>query len=348
MATTAELVAKFRKTYGAAVVDYGAKLKECLRIPTGLFALDLATGGGFPRGRASIVFGPESSGKTSVSLKAIAQHQKLWPELTCVFVDIENSLEPAWATQLGVDMSKLLVVKPDFAEQAIDMVESFLYAADIGLVVVDSLAALITTNEAEKSAEGAVVGGSALAIGKLVRKSTLAFRAAEKEGRYPTLIYINQTRFKIGVMHGNPEDMPGGNGPKFQSALTLRCYGKNVIDNKVSKTMPVRKHTSVVVRKWKVPIVATNCEYEMVTIPHDGLEVGQVDDWNLIAAYLKDYGLLTKDKGGWTFDGTAYPTQTALREKAASDPLFNLYLKDKVVGAVVAEGLPEPKAEDAV
>lgn len=346
MASVSELLTKFQSSYGEKVGQFGAALHECERVPTGFFPFDLATGGGFPRGRASIIFGPESSGKTNAALRAIAMHQHIWPDKTCVFFDIEGGFQPAWAKALGVDVDKLIVIRPDYAEQVVDMVENFLYASDIGVVVVDSLAAMVTTQEADSSAEKAVVGGAALAIGKLVRKSTLAMQHAEREGYWPTLIYINQIRFKIGVMFGNPEAMPGGNAPKYQSAMTVRVYGNNIMDNKVSKTKPVRKHTSFVIKKWKVPIVAVGGEYEMATVAHKGLAVGEVDDWNSLSSYLRDHGFLEKTKTGWRLFDETYPTLTAAREKVYTDRDFGLNVRNTVIQKVLQEGVTEGEADE--
>ena len=344
MATAKELLAKVKKQYGDSVVSVGGALAQVERVPTGFFAFDLASGGGFPRGRASIVYGPESSGKTNLVLKAIANHQKLWPDLTCVYVAIEE-FHSDWAALLGVDVDRLVVLKPDYAEQAVDMVEGFLHTDDCGVVAVDSLAAMITTAEAEKSAENMTPGGSSVVVGKLVRKSSQALRAAEKAGRSPTLLYVNQTRFKIGVMMGNPETMPGGNAPKFQSAMTVRTYGKNHTDAKVSKTMPVAKETTFVINKWKVPICATHGTYTMVTIPHGGFGAGDCDDFNSVAHFAKQHALLAKgDKQGWVCDGKVFPTLAAVEEAMADDPLWAMGLKSRLMTKVREAGLIDAQA----
>lgn len=333
-----DLLAKHKKQYGEATASSGGILVDMSRVPTGLFPFDLASGGGFPRGRASIVYGPESSGKTNLILKAIANHQKLWPDKINVFVAIEG-FDPEWAGRLGVDTEELIVLRPSYAEQAVDMIEEYLYAEDCGIVALDSIAALVTTQEAEKSAEGANPGGNSVAVGKLVRKSTLAFTQAEKVGRSPTLLYINQTRFKIGVMFGNPETQPGGNAPKFQSALTVRVYGKNVIDNKVSQVMPVMKETTFTIGKWKVPIFAASGSFKMVTYPYNGFEVGDCDDWNTVSQYLRDYGCLEKSGKGWSMLAQDYPTLQACKDKIYGDKKFGLEVRQAIIEKAMKSGL---------
>ena len=336
----ADLLTVFQKDLGDGIGSFGGALVQTDRIPTGVFPLDLAMGGGFPRGKVSIVFGPESSGKTNISMLALANHQKLWPAQVCAFIDVEHAFDPAWAKALGVNTEKLLVINPAYAEQAVDIIESLLMADDCGLVVVDSLAALVTSSEMDSSAEKAVVGGAALVIGKLTRKSTAAFVAAEKAGRFPSLIYINQISYKIGVMFGDPETTPGGTKPRHQSSMTLRLYGKNKLDTSVSATMPVIKETKFIIRKWKCPVLHASGEYDMVTFAHAGLQPGQCADFNAVAEYLKTFGEFAKaEKGkGWTILGTHYDTIDVFKAKFYEDQVFGTKVRQKVIGVMLNQG----------
>ncbi|MCL4743815.1 MAG: hypothetical protein KJZ83_00220 [Burkholderiaceae bacterium] len=338
--SAADLLAGFQKEYGESIGSFGGQLANADRIPTGMFELDLALAGGFPRGKCSIIYGPESSGKTNIVLLAIAKHQMLWPDKTNVFFDVENSFDPGWAEKMGVDTAKLIVIRPDYAEQLVDMAESLIYTDDCGIVVIDSLAALVTTQESDSSAEKANVGGTGLVTGKLVRKTTRALGAAEKAGRFPTLFYVNQIRHKIGVMFGNPETTPGGNAPNYQAAIRLRVYGKNIIDNKVSSVMPVRKETAFVVNKWKVPILSASGKFTMVTHPHDGFTVGQSDDVGTVAEYLKTFGMFEKaEKGkGWTVVGDHYDTQQEFKDKFYADEKFGNEIRQAIIERLMKEG----------
>lgn len=332
-----EVMADTQKKLGPTIGSYGGKPVEAERIPTGLFPFDLATGGGFPRGRASIVYGPEDSAKTSVIYKAIASHQRLWPDQTCVYVAIEP-FDAIWAKKLGVDTAKLAVFTPLFAEEAADMVGDSLEAEDCGLVALDSIAAMITVQEADKSAEGDNPGRSAIAVGKLVRRSALALRKAEMEGRAPSLIYINQTRFKIGVMYGNPETMPGGNAPLFQSQLTVRFHGKAVHDKAVSDKFPVAREINFTMRKTKVPILADSGAATMITYGHEGLAVGDTDDYNTISTYLKDFGALAKNpKKGWDILGDTYPTLDAFKARVYTDREFGAGVRTAIIERCLAD-----------
>jgi len=332
-ASMADMLATYQKDMGEEIGSYGGRLLEAERIPTGLFPLDLAMGGGFPRGKTSVIFGPESSSKTNIALLAVANHQKRWPGQVCAFIDIERSFDPAWARALGVDTAKLIVVEPAYAEQAVDMVEGFLAAEDCGVVVMDSLAAMMTVAEQGKSAEAATPGGAGLLINKLYRKTTNAIGESVKKGGCPTLIYINQIRFKIGVMFGSPETMPGGPSPLFQAAIILRVYGKNVTDPKVSDTMPVIKEVQFVIKKWKCPIHTAGGKVEMIMQPYHGLRPGQCDDLGLIQEFLVGYGEWGKgEKGkGWVIAGEQYDTQDQWKKRMLADAEFAAALRRRII-----------------
>jgi recombination protein RecA len=334
--TMADFLDELQKDKGEEIGSFGGKLAMSDRIPTGVFPLDLAMGGGFPRGAASIVFGPESSGKTNILLRTIAMHQLLWPGAICAFFDVENSLDPAWARRLGVDTDKLLVIRPQYGEQMVDMVESALLTDDCGLVVVDSLAAILTTSEADASAERATVGGNSLLIGKLVRKTISAMMQASKRGLRPTLVYINQVRSRVGVFYGNPEIMPGGAAPRFQANIILRVYGKNLIDPKISSVMPVIKDTKFVLSKWKCPILTEGGTFQMAMVSHNGLQVGQCDDFNTVSEYLKAFGKFEKDaKKGWLILDQHYDTIAPFKAKLYEDEKFGTAVRGMIVERMV-------------
>jgi len=324
------------KKYGVGVATKGVHLEEISRLPTGIFPFDLATGGGFPRGRISVVYGPESCLKTTILLLAIKQQQKLFPELKSVLIDVEAAYDPEWGEKLGVDNDKLIYVIPDYAEQVVDIAEEFLYAEDVALVGIDSIAALITTHEIESSAEKANVGGSGLVVGKLYRKATLAMGKARKEGRKPILLAINQIRYKIGVLYGDPEVMPGGVAFKFAASLVVRLYGKDEFDKKISQALPAWKKTTGIIKKWKVPVVTRAFEFHMAMLPesHPEFGIGGVDDWNTVSAWLKQLGELEQmEKGGWTLFNEKFPTLKACKEEFYGNDDLQTTAKEYIISA---------------
>jgi len=184
-------------------------------IPTGSISLDLALGGrGLPRGRVIEIYGPESSGKTTLALHAIASTQK--KSGVAAFIDAEHALDPSWARRLGVNLEDLLVSQPDTGEQALEICEMLVRSNAVELIVVDSVAALIPRAEIEGEMGDSHVGLQARLMSQALRKLTGAINRSRC-----TVIFINQIREKIGVMFGNPETTPGGRALKFYSSVRL-------------------------------------------------------------------------------------------------------------------------------
>ena len=184
-------------------------------IPTGSIALDLALGvGGVPRGRVVEIYGPESSGKTTLALHIIAEAQKMGG--TAAFVDVEHALDPTYANGLGVDLDSLLVSQPDTGEQALDIAEMLVRSNAVDVVVVDSVAALVTKAELEGDMGDTHVGLQARLMSQALRKLTAAISRSKC-----VMIFINQLREKVGVMFGSPETTSGGRALKFYASVRL-------------------------------------------------------------------------------------------------------------------------------
>ncbi len=183
-------------------------------ISTGALTLDLALGGGYPKGRVVEVYGPESSGKTTLTLHAIAEVQKNGG--IAAFVDAEHALDPVYAASLGVDVENLLVSQPDTGEMALEIVDQLIRSTAVDLVVVDSVAALTPRSEIEGEMGDHVVGSQARLMSQAMRKIT---GNIGKSGC--TVIFLNQLRLKIGITYGNPETTTGGNALKFYSSVRL-------------------------------------------------------------------------------------------------------------------------------
>ena len=183
-------------------------------ISTGALTLDLALGGGYPKGRVVEIYGPESSGKTTLTLHAIAEVQKRGG--VAAFVDAEHALDPVYAASLGVDVENLLVSQPDTGEMALEIVDQLVRSAAVDLVVVDSVAALTPRAEIEGEMGDLAVGAQARLMSQAMRKIT---GNIGKSGC--TVIFLNQLRLKIGVTYGNPETTTGGNALKFYASVRL-------------------------------------------------------------------------------------------------------------------------------
>lgn len=194
-------------------------------IPSGSLALDKALGiGGYPKGRIIEIFGPESSGKTTLALHAIAECQKQGGR--CAFIDAENAIDPVYAKHLGVDIDELILSQPDSGEQALDITELLIKSGAIDLVVVDSVAALVPQAELDGEMGDASVGLQARLMSKAMRKLASVMNHSNT-----TAIFINQLREKVGVMFGNPETTPGGRALKFYSSVRLDVRRSETLKN---------------------------------------------------------------------------------------------------------------------
>lgn len=183
-------------------------------LPSGSLSLDIALGGGYPKGRIIEIYGPESSGKTTLTLHAIAEIQKQGG--TAAFIDAEHALDPAYAKKLGVDTANLLVAQPDNGEQALEIAETLVRSNAVDLIVVDSVAALVPQAEIEGDMGDSHMGLQARLMSQALRKLTGIINKSKA-----TVIFINQIRMKIGVMFGNPETTTGGNALKFYASVRL-------------------------------------------------------------------------------------------------------------------------------
>lgn len=183
-------------------------------IPTGALSLDIALGGGVPKGRVIEIYGPESSGKTTLTLHVIAETQKLGG--TAAFIDAEHALDPAYAKRIGVDTDNLLLSQPDNGEQALEIAETLVRSNAVDLVVIDSVAALVPRAEIEGDMGDSLPGLQARLMSQALRKLTGVIKKSNT-----TVIFINQIRMKIGVMFGNPETTTGGNALKFYASVRM-------------------------------------------------------------------------------------------------------------------------------
>ena len=218
---------KLEKSYGKGVVmKLGDKIAEDIEvIPTGSIGLDLALGvGGYPRGRVIEIYGPESSGKTTLTLHAIAEAQKKGG--IAAFIDAEHAFDSAYASSLGVDIENLLISQPDNGEQALEIADHLISSGAVDLVVIDSVAALTPKSEIDGEMGDSKMGLHARLMSQALRKLTATI---SKTGC--TCIFINQIRMKIGVMFGNPETTTGGNALKFYSSIRLDIRRIGAIKN---------------------------------------------------------------------------------------------------------------------
>jgi len=257
-------------------------------IPTGSLSLDLALGvGGYPRGRIIEIYGPESSGKTTLTLHAIAEAQKMG--LTCAFVDAEHAFDPTYAKNLKINLDDLIISQPDNGEAALEITDTLVRSGAIDLIIIDSVAALVPQVELEGGMADNQMGLQARLMSKALRKLTSTVSKSNS-----TVIFINQIRMKIGVMFGNPETTTGGNALKFYASVRLDIRRGNAIKEQEEI---LGNETKVKVVKNKVAPPFKTAEFEIIY--GEGVSrMGEVID---IATKLE---IIEKSGSWYAFKGT--------------------------------------------
>ncbi|WP_028580127.1 recombinase RecA [Desulfogranum japonicum] len=234
-------ITQIQRQFGkGAIMRLGSDERENVpAVPTGILSIDLALGvGGFPRGRITEIYGPESSGKTTLALHVIAQAQRMGGN--AAFIDAEHALDTSYAERLGVDVDNLLISQPDFGEQALEITEILMRSGGLDVIVIDSVAALVPKAEIDGNVGDQHVGLQARLMSHAMRKFTGVIKRTNT-----VLIFINQIRMKIGVMFGNPETTTGGNALKFYSSIRID----------IRKTNQIKDGQEVIGNRTKVKVV---------------------------------------------------------------------------------------------
>lgn len=277
-------------------------------IPTGSIGLDMALGvGGLPRGRIIEIFGPESSGKTTLALHAVAEAQKKGG--VCAYIDAEHAMDPEYAKKLGVNINELLISQPDTGEQGLEIAESLVRSGKIDIVVVDSVAALTPKDEIEGDMGAHHVGKQARLMSQALRKLT-AIVARSKT----VVIFINQIRMQIGVMFGNPETTPGGKALKFYTSVRLDI--RRIAQIKKGEDV-VGSRTRVKVVKNKVAAPFKQTEFDILYgegISREGEIMALGEKLGIIEKSGASYSMLDKDKNKTSMGRGYDATRTWLKE----------------------------------
>jgi recombination protein RecA len=280
-------IAQIDRQYGAgSVMKLGSSdFEPWPSIPTGALSLDRILGiGGLPRGRIVEIYGPESSGKSTLALSIVAQAQKLG--ITCAYVDAEHALDPVYMKAVGVDVDELVFTQPDYGEQALEIVDKLVATGELGVIIIDSVASLIPKAELEGDMESAQMGLQARMMAKAMRKLV-----GQANTHKTLLVFINQLRNKIGVMFGNPETTPGGMALKYAASVRIDIRKREDIKDKAGNSVGIVSKVKIIKNKMAPPMKVT----EFSILYGKG-----IDDHGCVLDVALDAGILTQ-KGAWIY-----------------------------------------------
>lgn len=308
---------RIEKTYGkGSIMNMGERTSDSVDvIPTGSLALDVALGvGGYPRGRIIEIYGPESSGKTTLAIHAIAEAQRMGG--LAAIIDAEHAFDPTYAERLGVDIERLWISQPDNGEQALEIAEQLIRSSAVDVVVVDSVAALTPKQEIEGEMGDKNIGLQARLMSQALRKMTSAVSKSNA-----VCIFINQLREKIGVTYGNPETTTGGNALKFYASVRLDIRRKTQLKNGDDV---YGNETRVKVVKNKVSPPFKTAEFEII--------FGEgISSESEIINLGTDFGILQKSGSWYSYDGTKLGQgKDAVRRILQDNPELSSELREKI------------------
>lgn len=330
-----EAIASIEKTYGkGSIMKLGdGVINPVESIPTGALSLDYALGiGGVPRGRVIEIYGPESSGKTTLCLHIIAEAQKLGG--LAAFIDAEHALDVNYAKRLGVDTANLLLSQPDFGEQALEITDTLVRSNALDIIVIDSVAALVPRSEIEGEMGDATMAVQARLMSQALRKLTGAISKSKT-----AVIFINQLRSKIGVMFGNPETTTGGNALKFYASLRMD----------IRRVAAIKDGNDVIGNRTKVKIVKSKVAPPFKEVEFDILYNEGISKTGDVLDMAVNMGIVKKSGAWFTFEEDRFQGREQLRQKMVEHPEFFGKIEKEVklkLGMIKANGGGNGKLEN--
>lgn len=301
-----DAISSIEKTYGkGSIMKLGdGVISNIESIPTGALSLDFALGiGGIPRGRVTEIYGPESSGKTTLCLHIIAEAQKRGG--LAAFIDAEHAMDVNYAKKLGVDTPNLLLSQPDFGEQALEITDTLVRSNALDVIVIDSVAALVPRSEIEGEMGDATMAVQARLMSQALRKLTGAISKSKT-----AVVFINQLRSKIGIVFGNPETTTGGNALKFYASLRLD----------IRRIAAIKDGTDVIGNRTKVKIVKSKVAPPFKEVEFDILYNEGISKSGDLIDMAVNMGIIKKSGAWFTFEEDRYQGREQFRQKLIENP----------------------------
>ena len=328
-------LAQIEKQFGKGSVmrlAEGAVVEDIQVVSTGSLGLDIALGvGGLPRGRVVEIYGPESSGKTTLTLQVIAEMQKIGG--TCAFIDAEHALDAQYAQKLGVNLQELLISQPDTGEQALEIVDALVRSGSVELIVVDSVAALTPKAEIEGEMGDSLPGLQARLMSQALRKLTASIKRTNT-----LVIFINQIRMKIGVMFGNPETTTGGNALKFYASVRLD----------IRRVGSIKKNEEVIGSETKVKVVKNKVAPPFRQADFDILYGEGISREGEILDLGSQHNVVEKSGAWYSYGGERIGQgKDNAREFLRANPAMAFEIENKIRDALGINARPEGAAADA-
>jgi recombination protein RecA len=311
-----EVITQIGKRYGTKTIIKGSDRYQPDRISTGSFMLDFCTLGGIPVSAGTTLIGDKHAGKTMIASKIIGNAQRMFPDQRVVLIDVEGTYDPVWAEHLGVDPNALYLASPDTGEMAVDIADAVIGSKETSLVVIDSVAMLLPTKEAESSADDAHIGLQSRLINSLVRKCTGSIVRERKRDHWVSVVMLNQWRTKIGGFSptGDPRTMPGGRAVEHFSGLmvTLKNKENKGKDGLGIETMSHNEHPFTI-NKNKYNTGPRSGEFTLIRSQDNeyGLSPGDIENYTTMLAYAKKFGIYSGGGSSWTLEFEDYSVKVS-------------------------------------
>lgn len=337
---------KANKAYGDRSMLFANEVIDPIVIDTGIFAIDYAFAGGFAEGQTHLVVGYEGSGKSTICLKTCARAQEKYPDSIVVYCDIEGTFDSIWAEKNGVDLDRLLLIQPNVAEQAVDMMIGAMEKDIVKLVIVDSIALM----SPEAMSVGSAFDNHVASLSKVVSnffKKALPIQLSRRKQENPvTVIMINQWRYKIGVTFGDNRVLPGGEQQRYQVSSRIDLIGKEVMDKDPDTKTEIVSHNEhkFTISKFKGPKKIKQGQFDLVRETGSDLPMGAVDDYKTVISMAKKYSLISGGGSKWTVYGIdeTFRNHEEIRAYLIKNPIDYIDLKASLISLYRQEvGLPE-------